>query len=247
MIKIYEVMAIEKGYPLFFLEHIKRLYQSIHSYKAFTIDELLSTSISLIKPELDKACGKNISLIYSVEKEVFSVLIKESKRPDNSTYETGASVGILKSERQKPLIKRENLSQRRLSEEICKTNGYYDLLLENRHGQITEGSRSNFLCIDYMNNIITSPIGTALSGITRETVFDICREQNIPVIEREITLESLKSIKSLIITGTSPGILPIATCNNYTFSVKNSVLELLNREYNRRKQKDYYITREFFK
>ncbi len=246
MNKIYEVMAIENAYPLFFLEHIKRLHGSINSFKHYDMEELVQVAVKLIRPQLQKKLKDNIKLSYDCKSDKFSLEIRKSTKPDITLYETGATVGILKAERDNPLVKMENLTQRNKSEKICLDSGYYDLLLENRHGEITEGSKSNFLCIDKIGNILTSPIGDALNGITRETIFDICSKRNIRVIQQKINIKTLNKIDSLIITGTSPGILPIKNCGDINFAVKNGIIDILQKEYSNRKLKDLYITEEFF-
>lgn len=247
MNKIYEVMAIENSYPLFFLEHIKRLHGSINSLRPYDMEKLIQVTVDLIKPELQKNLKGNIKLTYDGERDLFSIEIKKSAKPEMSQYESGAVVGILKAERNNPLIKMENSDQRKISDEICLKSGYYDLLLENRHGEITEGSKSNFLCIDKNGNILSSPRGAALNGVTREIIFDICREKGIKVIQQKITAHTLKAVDSLIITGTSPGILPVKKCELIKFSVKNSVIDILQTEFKNRKLKDMNITEEFFK
>lgn len=247
MINIYEVMAIENGYPLFFLEHIIRLQKSINNLKHYNIEDLVSIAVDLIKPELKNSKNKNLKLTYSVELDSFSLEIKEPLKPTEVLYKQGATLGLLKAERDTPLIKKENLSQRKLSDELCSKHGYYDVLLENKNCEITEGSRSNFLGIDKDGNVLTSPIGTALNGVTRETIFDICRDKKITIIQKVLTKKSLSTLESFILTGTSPGILPISSCENINFSVKNKVTELLVNEFNNRKIRDLYITKEFFK
>lgn len=245
MIYIYEVMAVERGFPLFFLEHIKRLHNSIG--KSYTVDRLIDISVKLISPVLDKCEGKNIKLVYEVESDNFLVDLIKSRKPDAEAYISGVDVGIVDASRNNPLIKRENISLREMCDTICRENNFYDVLLKGPSGEIPEGSRSNFLGVDKDGNIITSPSGAALNGITRETIFDICRECSITVVERVITEEGIKGLESLIITGTSPEILPVLKFHNKIFNVKNPVIELLKEEFHNRKVKDGYITEEIFR
>lgn len=246
MIKIYEVMAVENGYPLFFIQHIKRLYGSINQYKLYTIEELIRICIALISPLLPEADGFNLKIIYNLDSDAFTIEQIQSRKPNKEAYFKGASIGIWENERKNPLIKSENILQRDESNRICKKNGLFDLLLKNSSGEITEGSRSNFLLIDKKDNIITSPLGVALNGVTREVIFDICRENEINIVEQIITEETLKSVKSLIITGTSPGILPIINCEDINFTVSNKIILLLIKEFELKKLLDNGITKEFF-
>lgn len=246
MIKIYEVMAVENSLPLFFFEHIKRFKISISRYRDNSVEELVEIATSLIKPILHNSTGLNLKLTYCKELDKFSVEKRKPRRPTVENYTSGAKTGLYQGERENPLIKQENTSFRKKTEEICMEKGFYDLLLINKQGNITEGTRTNFLLINGKGDIITSPIGDALNGITRSIIFDICKSRNIKIIEKDITENILKNATSLIITGTSPGILPIISCDSIKFSVENSVIKTLQYEFRKRVEKDRYITEELF-
>lgn len=247
MIKIYEVLAVERGLPLFLKKHIKRLTLSIGEYKKIDFEKVMSESIKLIKPMLKNCIGFNIKLIYCVENEIFSAEKIKSRRPSEKLYITGASIDLFPGERDHPLIKRENLPFKKITEDFCKKNGLYDVLLINKNGEIPEGSRSNFLLISKKNEIITSPIGDALNGITRDTIFEICKNEKIPVIEKKIKLECIKDASGLIITGTSPELLPIINCGDITFKVDIPIIKNLQNGFRTMKRYDLKATKELFR
>ncbi len=247
MIRIYEVMAIESGYPLFLLEHLKRFKTSISEYKKFHLKSLTKICVDLIKPLLPDSEGMNIKITYCWEQDEFSAELIKSRKPGDELYLIGATVGIYKDERINPLIKQENLSKRTLWDSICREKGFYDILLMNKNGYITEGSRSNFLLINKKNQIITSPEGVALKGITRDIIFSICKELNFTVKEKKITLKRVEKCVSMIITGTSPEILPVRCCDNKEFDVNNTIINCLQSEFTKRKMQDRYITEEIFR
>lgn len=246
MVKIYEVIAIENSMPLFFLKHIERLKSSITQFKQYSSKELIDVVVTLIKPIIKKSDGQNIKITYCSEKDSFTAEEKKPRKPSIDEYKYGAKTEIFRGERVNPLIKQENISFREITEKICIKHNCYDLLLMNNRGYITEGSRSNFLLIDRKNNIVTSPIGDALNGITRSVIFDICKSEGFPILERDITEESLKSSQSLIITGTSPEILPIISCGSNNFSVDNKIIETLKNKFEKRKELDKKVAKELF-
>ncbi len=246
MIKIYEVMAVENGLPLFFEQHLVRFHISINQYRSFSLKKLVSIAVQLFKPELSNINKFNLKLIYCDLTKKFSIERVESRKPNNQMYKYGGQTDIFPAERIFPLIKQENLKLKKHTEEYCKKNNLYDVLIENNLNQITEGSRSNFLLLDEMNNIITSPIGTALNGITREVIFNICRENSIPILEKNITINVLKKCKSMIITGTSPEILPISYCGEIRFSLNTPIITLIQKSFAKKKLEDYSITKEYF-
>lgn len=246
MIKIYEVMAVEHNLPLFFLDHVKRFQSSISRYKDFSEPDLIQKIKDLITPIIKGTDQFNLKITYTVETDEFSILKSVPRKPSIELYDIGATVGLFDGERINPLVKRENNPLREVSDKICSEKGYYDLLLRNRDGNITEGSRSNFLLIDKDDNIITSPIGDALNGVTRSVIFKICKENGINIIEKNITTYVLESAVSLIITGTSPEILPILSCENKIFNVKHRIISILKTEFNLKKSIDNKKTRDIW-
>lgn len=231
MVRIYEVMKVRRGLPVFYREHLLRLEQSIKQYKTYTYSQLDHITINLIENILPDTGGRNIKLIYNTDSDNFLIELIPNRAPDSDSYSTGVDVDIYDGERVDPLIKRENSAFRSITEERCKKSHLYDLLLRNRQGHITEGTRSNFLLISPKGEIITSPIGEALNGITRDRLFSICREENIPIIEAEITEELICNVHSMVITGTSPGVLPVKMCGNIELLVNNPITELLTKRY----------------
>ncbi|MBN2618596.1 MAG: aminotransferase class IV [Spirochaetales bacterium] len=235
MIKIYEVMAIENQRPLFYQRHMKRFLNSIALYKSYKLDELIKNVDQLIAPLLNSSKGFNIKVNYFCDTNEFSAELIVSRKPDSITYKNGGTTGLFKGERVDPLIKRENLNFKEETGKYCELMGFYDVLLVNEMGHITEGSRSNFLLIDKDGSIISSPIGEALNGITREVIFDICKEKQINVYEKIVTEDLLREVDSLIITGTSPGILPVIRCDDIKFNINNTVIKVLQNEYEKQK------------
>ncbi len=246
MIKIYEVMAIERGIPLFFSRHIKRFRQSIKSHLDISETELRNKVLGLLKPELTDTHIYNIQITYNVDINNFYITLKPSRKPTDEEYKAGGRLELYHGERHNPLIKQENPALKHKTEEFCKKKNLYDVLLVNHYNYITEGSRSNFLLIKD-DKIFTSHIGDALNGITREVIFEICKQKNIEVIETDITKELLKSANSLIITGTSPEIFPIISCGDITFKRANSVIDTLQKEFKKYKEMDLNEYMELFR
>lgn len=246
MINLYEVIAIENRVPLFFEDHINRLCISIKNYISIDRKILRDKAISIIKTVLKENPQGNIKLTYNIEKQSLEAKVVPSKKPALDSYRYGERVDIFIGERDNPLIKRENSNFRALTESFCYKNNLYDVLLCNSKKHITEGSRSNFLLIDKEHRVITSPLEEALKGVTREKIFHICKLNKIPIVEMDITIDVLKQCQSLIITGTSPEILPIIKCGSIEFNIKNRVIDLLTAEFSRLKKEDRDAAWEIF-
>lgn len=246
MIYIYEVMAVENKVPLFFLEHILRFKESISMYKNYSKDELIKEVLPLIKSLLTGNSGYNIKIKFSVEKSLFTAERSLSRRPSLEEYKLGAKVDLFKGERKNPLIKSENLELRISTELFCKDNDLYDVLLVDRNLNITEGSRTNFFIITSEGAIISPPRKSALKGITKGIVLDICSEIGIEIKEQPITKKSIENAKSLFLTGTSPEILPIIKCGEIIFSMDSPIIPILIDNFRNKKEMDYTRTKEIF-
>jgi D-alanine transaminase len=78
-----------------------------------------------------------------------------------------------------------------------------------RDGYITEGTHTNFLGVKN-GRLHTAPLsGFILAGVTREVVIDICRKENIPVVEEPIAQNELNSYDEFMITGTISEVTPV--------------------------------------
>jgi D-alanine transaminase len=83
-----------------------------------------------------------------------------------------------------------------------------------RDGVITEGAHTNF-CAVYDSTLVTAPRNNyILSGITRATVLDLCRELRIPVKEFPVFERDLPHADECLIVGTTTEITPVVRIND---------------------------------
>ena len=107
----------------------------------------------------------------------------------------------------------------------------HEALLVDRHGFITEGSKSNFFGIKD-KNLITAKGEAVLKGITRDKIFKIAKSLGIEVEEKEIKASEISDLDSLFISGTSVAILPISQVDDIKFDVNNEILIKIMKRYN---------------
>jgi branched-chain amino acid aminotransferase len=93
-----------------------------------------------------------------------------------------------------------------LASQEAKANGYDEALLNDMNGYVAEGPGAN-LFFEQDGKLITPPAGNILPGITRETVFEICKEMNIPVEERLFTTDELKKADAVFFCGTAAEVI----------------------------------------
>lgn len=83
-----------------------------------------------------------------------------------------------------------------------------------RDNFITEGSHTNFFAVKN-GKVITAPLSNfILNGVTRNIVFRLCSENNIPVEEEYILLAEIFNYDEFFLTGTTTEITPVVKIDN---------------------------------
>ena len=88
-------------------------------------------------------------------------------------------------------------------------DGYDEALLLDSSGFVCEGAGENIFVIK--NGVIYTPdlSAGALNGITRNTVFHICKDLGIEVVQKRITRDELYIADEAFFTGTAAEVTPI--------------------------------------
>jgi branched-chain amino acid aminotransferase len=90
------------------------------------------------------------------------------------------------------------------------SQGFDDAIMLDQNGYISECTTSNIFFIK--DKKLTTPKTTnCLNGITRQTVIEIAKSNNIEVIEQDIKLEDIPYFESGFITGTASGLKEIGS------------------------------------
>ncbi len=231
---VYEVIRIIEGIGLFLENHFSRLLQSVEikgmkfdmSFPEFKhrIDELISINL--------KPVG-NIKFVYSVSGENMSwafAFIRHSY-PTLQDYMNGVPVDLLFAERENPNAKIIQNSIREKANRMIENLKLYEILLVDKDGLITEGSRSNVFFVKG-EVFYTAPASKVLVGVTRQKVFDCLSKLNFKIIEQALNKDEIGSFDAVFITGTSPGILPVRSVGIHLFGAQNAAVSLLMDEYN---------------
>ncbi len=225
---IYEVLRVVKGIPLFLEDHLERFYHSaqiagkIITYSENQIREFLKNLI-----EKNETNQGNVLISCKINLKAFFIL---HSYPTDNMYKEGVSCGILKAERENPNAKVFQTTVRQQADKMLADNGFYEVLLVDHLGKITEGSRSNVFFVKG-KELITSPQNKVLLGITRQKTIRLAENLNIQVKETEIELNDLDNYDAAFITGTSPKILPIKKIGDITFKPQNEIVRQLMKSY----------------
>lgn len=87
----------------------------------------------------------------------------------------------------------------------------YPLMLD-LDGNLTEFAAGNLFLV--IEGELHTPAKNVLMGCSRHIIIEVARQQGIPCHERDLTLWDLYNADEAIMTGTTYGLLPIATVNS---------------------------------
>ncbi|MFP9099523.1 branched-chain amino acid transaminase [Flavobacterium sp. RHBU_24] len=117
----------------------------------------------------------------------------------------------------------------------AKRRGYDEALLLDSSGHIAEGPGANFF---YEKNgvLYTCPLGNILPGITRNTIIELAKENDIEVIVKLSTPDEVKTADSAFFTGTAAEVAGIQSLDDYIFPMDwdKSIGRALQQKYSER-------------
>ncbi|MCK4738920.1 MAG: aminotransferase class IV [Deltaproteobacteria bacterium] len=119
-------------------------------------------------------------------------------------------------------VKSLNFLSMIMASKYAEDKGVFEAILTNEEGHLIEGTSSNIFIFDE-NKLITPPVsrstnrhkakGSALPGITRETVIKIAKENKIKVKEANFTTKDLTNSAEAFLTNSIIEIVPINEVN----------------------------------
>lgn len=230
---IYEVIRIIHGKVLFWKEHLDRLENSLRKEKVdVNLDEfdlpviikkvLLQNNETDCNMRIDFFAGQDINLVIGCVPSFY---------PGKEMYRSGVHVKSLKAERKNPAVKIvQNSLKKRVAEELNDVS-VFEVLLINKSGYITEGSKTNVFLIKDAT-VFTSKPKNVLNGITRKNIVKLCHDENIKLVEKDIELTELQCFEACFLTGTSPKVLPVKSVDGITFSTNSTLMKKIMIAYN---------------
>lgn len=232
---IYEVIRIINGVPLFFEEHLDRMFESakLVGFQIHREEKEIRGDIKelILKNQADKINVKLLTTEIENKGKVFLVYLIESFYPPEEYYRNGIHTILFHYERDNPNAKVLFSSFKDEVSKAMKDNNAFEALLVSKSGKIPEGSRSNMFFVKG-DKIYTAPAGDVLLGVTRKSIFNISNKLNIKIIEESIHVEDLEKLDGGFMTGTSVNVLPISTINDTKLdSVNNKLIKAINNEY----------------
>jgi branched-chain amino acid aminotransferase len=215
-------------------ERMKRTCESMGIPFNYSVEELGQLSYQLLeKNGFTTAyirpivyCGPNLSLNQPVESslviaawrwgkyfgdKMLKVCVSSYKRPHPETIKPEAKVC-------------GHYVSSIMATAEAKKRGYDEGLMIDLNGFVAQGPGANFF-FEKDGVLYTSPIGNIFPGITRETVFQICKELDIPVKEKLFRAEELFEADSAFFCSTAAEIAGVESIEGQAFNKpwKNSL------------------------
>ena len=149
------------------------------------------------------------------------VIIPEYKVVDKSVIDYGIKLALVDTIRD---FRVQNPNINSLSKHNCiaacieaERKGADEGLMLDPNGFVSTCNSTNFFIIR-SNEVWTSSGKYCLHGITRSTVIDLCKKNEIIIFEKNFTIEDVHSADEVFVTGTFAGIIPVVSIDNIQIS-----------------------------
>lgn len=226
---VWEGIRVYKGRMAFLNEHLDRLWEGA---KAIAMDIGISREAMIVRLEETIAANQmdacHIRLMvtrgvrstpYQDPRVVVSpatiVIIAEHKEPHAEVIEKGISLFTVHVRRGDPAVQDPKLNSH--SKLNCITAciqateaGANEGLMLDPHGFVATCNSTHFFIVR-KGEVWTSTGDYCLGGITRGNIIRICREQGIPVYEKNFSLTEVYGADEAFVTGTFAGVVPAHT------------------------------------
>lgn len=230
--QLYEVIRTINGVLLFLEDHIERLQEAlkkINLYRYYNEPDLRRCLFQLL--QANKIIEGNIKLLCkeSGARLIYAAYYIPHSYPDKTLYKYGIKLKSYIIERTNPNLKQIKVNELIKSKinTLLSSGEFYEVLLVNAKGNITEGSKSNFFLIKE-NTVYSAPENLILKGVTRKYIVKIIKDLQLNYIEKEVSIKELPFFDAAFITGTSPKVLPVIMVDQVSYSpVNGHLLEII--------------------
>lgn len=226
---VWEGLRVHRGRIAFLDQHLDRLAEGS---KAIAMDigisreELEQRLYATIDANRMDSCHIRLMVTRGIRSTPYQdprvvvspatiVIIAEHKDPLPSTVERGLSLFTVHVRRGDPAVQDPKLNSH--SKLNCITAciqaaqaGADEALMLDPHGFVATCNSTHFFIVR-RGEVWTSTGDYCLGGITRANVIALCRENGIPVFERNFSLTDVYGADEAFVTGTFAGVVPAHT------------------------------------
>ena len=219
---IYEVIKYYGGKPFRYADHIERLKRSLREIRIDFEDLDLFETVFQSLLEQNGLANQEAGIYLQITRGSHTRIHQFPENIKPTVYATAFPFASKRTQLEKGVkvittedirwlrcdIKSISLQPNVLAAEKAHENNAVEAIFI-RNGIVTEGSHSSFMAVK--NKIVyTHPDSNLiLPGITKKVVFEICKANNIKVVEEEIQASELANMDEMMIVGTGSEVTPV--------------------------------------
>ncbi|WP_419955880.1 D-amino-acid transaminase [Neobacillus niacini] len=219
---VYEVIRVYNGKMFTLTEHLKRFANSAESIGIsipFSIVELtemleelllknnLQTGNIYMQVTRGTAPRNHLFPTGNVPPTIVAYTIKGVRPLEN--LKSGVKAILTEDIRWLRCdIKSLNLLGNLLAKQKASEQGCFEAI-QHRGQDVTEGSSSNIFIVKNGTVITHESNHLILKGITKDVIVDLCKKNNIPVLERTFSLAELGEADEVFLSSTTAEVMPV--------------------------------------
>lgn len=243
---VYEVTRTVNGRPLFWADHMARLWRSAE-YVRLALPfgpEQLRADVDAVLAAADHD-ESYLRIVVTRGVGDLSMALRDFGPPTRVVYAAPLPA-------QDPALKRDGvvlhsfvaadaevdprakLGDRRsavLSGARARSAGAYEALRCDADGQILEGTTSTFFWVR-QGRVETPPLAAGvLAGITRAKILAVAAEQGVPLVEARLDLADLPAATEAFITSSTRGVIPVRRIDDHQMAAPGRLTARLSAGY----------------
>jgi len=234
---IWEGLRVHKGRLAFLDRHLDRLFEGA---KAIAMDIGLSRDQltqrlyeTLDANGMDEGVHVRLMVTRGVRSTPYQdprvvvgkatiVIIPEYKQPPKDVHERGLKLFTVHVRRGDPAVQDQKLNSHSklnciLASIQATQAGADEGLMLDPHGFVATCNSTHFFIVR-KGEVWTSSGKYCLGGITRGIVIELCRDNGIPVFEKDFSLTDVYGADEAFVTGTFAGVVPVREVDGRTLT-----------------------------
>jgi len=228
---LFETMRVYEGKVFCLEEHYARLLRGANALKIplpLKLEELNDTLLKLLKENdlanrdatlritLTRGAGPRGLLPPAEPKPTIMITVAPMPHAEHLPLKLHICTNTRRNEKS-PLSNLKSLCY--LDNVLAKMEAVEqkadDAIMLNTKDKVACASAANIFIVTHYNTVLTPrPEDGILPGITRKLIIEDCKENNIPLIEKELTVEDVLGAKEVFITNSVLEIQPVAMIND---------------------------------
>ena len=176
--------------------------------------KFVKISVYIASIEIDVVPQDPFSTVAIAAYEPQEDIASKNTQPFHSSKELSVWLEKEKHQRRHDIIPPQvkiagNYTSSMIAKWKARKNGYDEIIFTDEEGYITEASTSNVFIVSSDNVLLTAPEEDVLYGITRKSIIEIAKDENIEVREERILAKDIENAKEVFLTSSSHLVCPV--------------------------------------